>query len=126
MKKLENLESEILELKAMMNAAYGGSTPIALRSTLSAPSASSAASGPDITTGAVSNALADFIDTFNSKAEKSTSPVSYMMSDVEIDLKVNVVGDSADKVVFKTIDPGAVSATSVKMAIKAVPKTVGK
>ena len=120
-KRVDALEKENAELKAMMNTATDDVSTLKKKSALLA----SPASGASITSEAVSDMLSGFIDSFNSKADKKDAPVSYMMSEVEIDLKTMVVMKDNGELLLKPADPGTpenvAAVAPLKLSVKAVP-----
>jgi len=122
-KRVEALEKENTELKARVDALSASSAASARMSTMSSTPSDSV-----ITNEAVSDMLSGVIDSFNSKANKDDSPVGYMMSEVEINLKATADMKS-NQLQLKPLDPStpAGNATEVRMAVKAVPgNTVSK
>jgi len=119
--RIEALERDNIVLRAQVDLMKSIISPpaIARVKTASAGNASED-TGVILTDENLSDMLGGFIDKFNERTSKS--PVGYMMSDVELDLKTVIIKDN-DKPVFKTVDAGtpAENVVPLKLSIKAVP-----
>ena len=119
--RIEALERDNIELRAQVDLIKGIVAPPAI-ARVKAASAGNASedTGVILTDENLSDMLGGFIDKFNERTSKS--PVGYMMSDVELDLKTVVVKNN-DKPAFKTVDAGtpAENVVPLKLSIKAVP-----
>jgi uncharacterized protein (UPF0335 family) len=151
-KRMDALEKENANLKARVESMYTeltgtGTTPsmMAVRSLPLASAADSSALMEKDTTIAklqtelrtvkskvnnryssddVSEYIGDMIDNFNSKATVRDSPVGYMVSNVDLELKAQVVKEGED-FMFMSADPESKSADSmstIKISVRAVPK----
>jgi len=122
-KRLDSLEKENNELKARLTSMErsGG------RSRDRAGRSNGDAHDEGITDEAVADILGGFIENFNTKARKRESPVGYMISNMEIELKTQVVKDG-DELVFMAADPDAVPETisTVRMEVRAIPGDAAK
>ncbi|MCL1811580.1 MAG: hypothetical protein FWG41_05125 [Methanomassiliicoccaceae archaeon] len=116
-KRVEALEKENAELRAMMDSTIK-STISPKMATVAPPSA-----GASITNEAVADMLGGFIDNFNSRAVNNNSPVGYMMSEVELDLKTVVVMKENGTLLLKPADETspAQSVAPLKLSVRAVP-----
>jgi hypothetical protein len=76
-----------------------------------------------ITSDAVSDVLGGFIDTFNTKAEKKEAPVGYMIGNMDIELKTQVIKDGNELIlVAANPDSAPETVSTVRMSVKAVPR----
>ena len=72
----------------------------------------------------ISTYLGSIIDDFNTKANEGDSPVAYMVSNLDLELKAQVVKDG-NEFKFMSADPESKSSDSmstIKISVKAVPK----
>ena len=105
LKRIESLEKETVQLRA--NMASG---------TRSAP-ADTAYSTDD-----VSDMIGKFIEEFNAASLAKDYSVAYMISNVDLDLKIQIVKDGSEYK-MKNADPGQDADTlqSIKFSVKPIP-----
>jgi hypothetical protein len=128
-KRLDALEKENKLLKAKVEALEnGGRGRGGGRSRYRAlysddPNAPPEIQDDSITSDAVSDVLGGFIDTFNTKAERKEAPVGYMIGNMDIELKTQVIKDGNELILVAADPESAPEAIStVKMSVKAVPR----
>ncbi|MCL1904599.1 MAG: hypothetical protein FWG19_00545 [Methanomassiliicoccaceae archaeon] len=126
-KRVEALEKENKELRAMLSAGGGGRGGGRSRyRTRRSADGKEHVQDDSISNEAVSDVLGGFIENFNEKAEKKQSPVGYMISNMEIELKTQVIKDG-DELILVPVDPDSSpeSVSTVKMEVRAVPGNAG-
>jgi hypothetical protein len=129
-KRVEALEKDNADLKAKMTSLTKTTQETSLLKTIQprnrilGTADTPPAQIPPITETAIADVLGGFINNFNAKADGGGSPVSYMMSEVEVDLKTVVVTRPDGTLVLEPADvdtpPQAV--TPLKLSVKAVPR----
>jgi len=128
-RRLDALEKENGELRSKIEAIEKAREMRAGRSRFRTrypqdPGAAPQVQDESITNEAISDVLGGFIDNFNEKAEKKESPVGYMISNMDIELKTQVIKDG-NELVIMAVDPDAAPETvsTVRMSVRAVPRS---
>ncbi|MCL2031962.1 MAG: bZIP transcription factor [Methanomassiliicoccaceae archaeon] len=120
--RVSTLEKENAELKAAVSTLSKNAAQTVAQPRSLSPNGTAAAAS--ITGDSVADVLGGFITNFNSKADTGKSPIGYMMSEVEVDLKTVVVTKADGQLALEPADVNtpAQAVTPLKLSVKAVPR----